>query len=194
MKKIITKEIRDSISKRNRLVIGIILIVIMILSTAGFALNYESGNDQEYSKITYNGITFLRNGDYWNFNSNGQDLMTKHNPEETKDVIISSRTYLDSYQNKPLYFVTETGMPDYEIGRNLNNFVLRIQNACIKGENCSTSLPIKDCKNDNIIIIKEVKDNEREKIYQEDKCVYIISSFSNQTKYTDAFVFRVLGI
>ena len=60
-------------------------------------------------------------------------------------------------------------------------------------EDCDKDLPIKNCSEDNVIVIKE-PEKENENIHQEEKCVYITASFENQTKYADAFLFKILGI
>lgn len=194
MRKIITKEEQAKKTKRNQLLVGIVLIVLMVLSTAGYALtNYEkTGTVKE---VDYNGIRFIKESDYWVFNLNGYEFQTKYNPEEVKNISVSSKTVIDNYKNKPLYFVTETTQPDFEIYRNLNGrFILRSQNACLSDKDCIGDFPIKSCSEDNIIIIKEPSENQTERIYQNGNCVFITASYANQAMYSDAFLFKILGI
>ena len=99
---------------------------------------------------------------------------------------------INDYVGKPLYFVSEFNEPVLEISRNLNQFVSRINEACLSEEDCLEDIPTKNCSVDNIIVIEESVDEIKE-IRQEENCIFIIADFGNQTKYTDAFLFRILG-
>ena len=192
MKKILTREQEAKKTRRNQLIIGIILVGLMLISTAGYAINNEETNSVT-GQIDYKGITFVRNGDYWNFNFQNQNFITQYNPEETKDINVFVQSSLKDYANKPLYFVTESGQQEAELATNLKNSVLRIQNACISEKDCLNNLPIKNCSVDNVIIVREAI-NETESVYQDKKCVFITAEYSNLTKYDDAFLFKILEI
>jgi hypothetical protein len=191
MRKIITKEERERRNKRNYLIFGIILILILIISGFGYAFN--SREEEDIKKVRYNGIEFIKDASgYWRFNINGNSFITQYNPEETKDINLLSFSSIDNYANKPLYFVGDYNEPNFEIARNLNAFVLKSQGACLD-ENCTKDLPIKECSADNIIVINEPTD-ESEGITQRENCIYIVSNIQNQTRYADAFLFKILGI
>lgn len=192
MKKILTKEQEAKKTRRNQLIIGLILVGLMLFSTAGYAINNES-ETATASQIDYHGITFFKNSDYWNFNFKEQNFVTQYNPEEINNINVSIQSHLDDYLNKPLYFVTESGQPEMELALNLKSSALRIQSACISEKNCENNFPIKNCSFDNVIIIKEAV-NEAENIYQDKKCIFITAEYSNLTKYEDAFLFKVLEI
>lgn len=193
MKQIITKEEKEKKTKKNQLIVGLILILLMVLSTLGYALTGR-GDENNVKKVKYKDIDFLKNNDYWSFNYNGYDFATRYYPEEVKDISITNKLVFSSYTSKPLYFVTDSNQPDLEIARNLNQAVLRIQNACLSSENCTTDSPIKSCSEDNIIVIKEPNEDENEKIYQSDKCIFIIAKDVNQTRFSDAFLFNIFRI
>jgi len=193
MQKILTRTEREKKGRINQILIGVVLIGLMFFSVLGYAL---SGKDEEsLEKIEYKGIEFVQdNSGYWNFQANNQDFLTKYNPEETKNILFNSFVNINAYPGKVLYFDSKFQEPNYEIARNLEEFVLRIQNACLSEDNCDLNYPVKDCSVDNMIIIKEINDGEQENIYQEDNCVFITASLGNQTKYADAFLFKILGI
>lgn len=194
MKKIVTKEQRARQVKRNQLIIGGALILLMVFSTLGYALSGRTRGDQD-KKIEYKGIEFVQDSGYWFFQYNGNQFITVYNPEEVKDFPFFSYLSIESYRNQALYFAGEYGEPVLEISRNLKDFVSRMQNACIPDVNCtSEDLPVKNCSAENIIVIREPKENEKESIYQEENCVFIISSYQNQTKYADSFLFSILRI
>ncbi len=193
MQKIITKEEKLKKEKRNQLIVGGILILLMLLSTLGYALTGRSDTNSSV-KVNYKGISFVKNSDYWLFSYNGNDFSTGYYPEETKNISFSNKLTLTDYTKKPLYFVSESGQPNTEIVRNLNNIILRLQPACLLSSDCSGNYPIKDCSQDNIIIIKMPVNNESENIYQSEKCVFITVSEQEETRYADAFLFSILGI
>ena len=201
MRKIITKTQQNKKTKRNQLIIGLLLIGLMVFSVIGYALSGR-GAEEDLEKVEYNGIEFLQdNSGYWSFKIDGIDFLTKYNPEETEKISFSSDLNIADYSNKPLYFVGIFQEPIFEINRNLNSLVLRVQEACLSKKDCENDLPIKNCSFDNIIIINELKidlegneSEEKENIYQEENCVFITASLGNQTKYADKFLFNVLGI
>jgi len=191
MRKITTQKERDNKTKRNQLIIGIILVVVLLSSTAGFA--FAGRNEETLKEINYKNIKFVQdNSGYWRFNVQGGNFITRYSPEEAQDIQFFTYTTLNSYANKPLYFSSDFNEPNYEIARNLNSYVLRINDACLD-EECEKNSPIKDCEIDNIIIIREPV-NETERIYQENNCVYIVADISNQTLYSNAFLYKILGI
>lgn len=185
---------RKDDSKRNQLILGIFLIIIMLFSTLGYALLGRT-DKTEKNKIEYNGIEFIQdNSGYWYSTIQGYEFITQYNPKEIEDIQFFGFSDINNYANKPLYFVGDLGEPSSEIIRNLaNRFVLRIQEACLD-EGCESDLPIKNCSKDNVIVINEVLENDVENMYQEGGCVFITAGFANQTRYADKFLFDLLGI
>ena len=191
MRKITTKKDQVRKTRKNQLIIGIVLIGLMVFSTVGYAL---VGNETDSSNsIDYKGVEFVEDSGYWFFSVQGIDFSTIYNPLELEDIVPVVYSTFNSYSNKPLYFVGE-GDAVYEIARNLNPFVLRIQSSCLSNEDCLGDFPIKDCSLDNVIIIREPLENENEFVYQEENCVFIVSNSENQAEYADAFLFKILGI
>lgn len=200
MRKIISKQEKDKKIRRNQLIIGGALILILIFSTIGYAL---SGRDDEKTntKIKYNGIDFIKdNSGYWNFVVQGKQFIILNNPENISEINFFSTLNINSYSNKPLYFVGDIWEGSSEIARNLGDrFVLRIQQACLNEEDCEGNFPIKNCSVENIIVFKEISNNEtgnneKERMYQEENCIFIYSQYENQAKYADKFLLSLLGI
>jgi hypothetical protein len=197
MKKIITKEESERKNQRNQLIVGGILILLMVLAVFGYALTVNENSSLSGSKkIKYKDITFIKNTDsldYWQFQYQGYNFITKYNPNEVENISFFSYVTIMDYVNKPLYYVGNDGENNMEILRNLNSFVVRIGEACID-KNCSGDLPVKNCSIDNVIVIKELVGNEEERIYQEEKCTFIIARYENMARYEDAVLFKILGI
>jgi hypothetical protein len=196
MRKIISHEQRERKKRRNQIVIGIVLIVLMIFSTAGFAFVNQgsTGNNEvdELQTLTINGVVFTGYGfgNDWTFQTQGSSFITRNLPTDVDNIQFSTTNTVGKFVNKPLYFVGN-GPGVSELARNLQNLASRVQNACIKGEECE-NLPIKDC-NDNVIIVKEPVD-DIELIYEEDNCVYIISELNNQIRHADRYLFSLLNL
>ena len=196
MKKIITQEQKEKKNKRNQIILGGILIFLMVVSTAGFSLiNSGSYNNQgSTEEYEYNGVKFTQNTGYWSFQVNGNNFLTVYNPGETDGINITNSLSLDNYIGKPLYFDSNSSEAVSEIAQNLNGLVLRAQNACINSEECVSDYPIKSCSADNIIVVREPKDGEDERIYQQQNCIFIIASNDNQIKYGDRLLFEIIGV
>ncbi|MBD3253318.1 hypothetical protein GF386_06295 [Candidatus Pacearchaeota archaeon] len=191
MKKIISKSEKDKKSRKNQLIVGLVLILLMVLSTLGFALTGRT-EDKNNEKIEYRDVVFIRESGFWISQIKGKNFITTYNAREVENFSFPGYLTIENYRNNPLYFVGDGGNPVSEIARNLEDVALRMQNACLS-ENCSENLPVKNCSTDNIIIIKEPL-NEEENIYQKENCVFIIGSYQNQTKMADAFLFHLAGI
>ena len=152
------------------------------------------GDDEnEGTKLKYNDIAFVRKLDFWEFQINNQKFFTKNSPKEVEDIKFINYNSLGNYQGKPLYFVSQSD-PMIELKSNMYPIVQRISDACLIDEKCEKDLPEKNCSVDNVIIVREPTENEDERIYQEENCIFIIASYQNQSRYSDAFLFNVLGI
>jgi len=164
---------------------------VMVFGTLAYAFKSE---DEDLNKINYKGIEFIQDGSgYWEFDIQGYKFMTKYNPKETENILFLGYSPINKYTGKPLYFVGGFNEPHFEIVRNLGQFILRDNEACLSEEGCIGDIPTKNCSEENIIVIKEALDGY-ENIYQEENCVFISASLGNQTKFADVFLFKTLGI
>ncbi len=176
---------------RNKLIIGIILVGLMVASTAGFAFLNNDSTKTEITKQTYNSYDFVLNSNgLWQTNIQGYDFQFQYAPNETTDVELRG-VELNAYSGKTLYFISENPEATSEIASNLEKFIPRMQNACRAGQECKEDFPEKDCREDNIIIIQE---NNETSLIAEDKCVTIAGPYSELVKLSDAFLYKILGI
>jgi len=185
-----TKSEKEKIKTRNKLIIGIILIFVMIISVLGFGfMNTDSETRKE---IVYNGFEFKEQNGLWVLNTQGVSFAFKYNPEEVQK-IDSEVKDISSYYRKPLYIDSKNNEAKIEIYRNFNNIAQRVQDACFsekKNECINENLPIKNC-DDNLIIIKKADYSE---IKQKDGCVFIYAPDEDLGRVTDEFLFKVIGI
>src|SRR4030042_3774330 len=189
MRKIVTSQEKEKKDRRNKILIGIILVILMVLSTAGYAFFSGERENGSSEKITYNGINFVR-GDsgVWAFELQNIQFYTQYNPQETANIpSLILRSPGDS-SGQPLFFLGQSGARR-EIEYNLRNIVTRSQEGCIPGyeKRCSNETPIKNCSTENIIVIEESNDT---RITQEENCIFIKAPYENQTLVGDAFIFK----
>lgn len=188
MRRIQSKKSLERKQKKNQLIIGIILIVVMFGSVFGIIVN--SFNSEENSNILeYNGLKFVNSNGIWVLNLGNIEFLFKYNPEEVEKVD-SELDALSSYSGEVLYIDSKNYEAKLEVYRNFNSIAERIQLACIEETDCEENLPIKTC-DDRLIIIKE---GEFANVLQEDKCVFINAPAENLTKTVDSFLFNILDI
>jgi hypothetical protein len=188
MRKLKSRSSEAKKKRRNQVVIGIILIIVMFGSVFGVIVGSFGKSDN--SKTEYNGFEFIQQGNFWVLPIGDFNFVFRYNPNEIQE-IDTEVNYLNSYSQKPLYISSENTEATYEIASNLETVVLRMQNACLNGSmDCEETLPIKTCE-DNFIIIKE---NNFTNIIQEDNCVFIQGPSENLTMVSDEFLFHILGV
>ena len=196
MRRLKSKQNEVKKTKKNQMIIGMILIIVMFGSVFGVIVG-SFNNSEESADVDYYGYKFASQGSYWYTNVGSTQFVFRFNPFETEYMYnksITNLTYINSYQNLPLYIYSDNYESEIEIYRNIGQFAQRIQRACLIGneENCDSELPIKDC-NENFIIIRENLNNESA-ISQEGKCVFITGEKQNLIKLTDDYLFRIIGI
>jgi hypothetical protein len=190
MRRIESKERKRKKEKKNQLIIGVVMIALLVFSTAGFAL--FSGNDettQENEKVTHNGYEFIRQNNVWITEINTKNHAFFFLPTEIKNISIDITNNVLTYTNKPLYIVN-TNAATNQIAFNLYpEYILRVQNACLNTTNCTNNYPVKDCQTDNIIIFQN--ENDTTNVYQNENCIYIEGDVM---KGSDKFLQRLLQI
>ena len=201
MRKIISRYERERKEKKMRLFLGTFLILVMMSSVLGFAFfggglhgggggvpTNNGDNGQPNNNLNYNGFEFTNQNGLWVLNFQGDNFVFRFNPHQVNDIPGFVNPF-SSYHNKPAYVYSEN--PEAEILVNINNLALRIQNACLEGEECANkNLPVKTC-GDNFIIIKESNFTE---ISQQGNCVYIQGPSNSLVQIADEFLFKILGV
>ncbi len=186
MRKIVSKQEEEKKKRIRQFVIGGVLIAIMVLSTAGYSL--FSSESQQGKKVEYKGIEFIESNGYWSANIQGTQFTFKYNPLQINNSGRVLKTISDYYQ-KPLYISSEDSDAEIEIYRNLDNFVLRRQYACLEKE-CKENFPVKNCT-DNFIIIKRANASS---LKQQDNCIFIEGKDKEIINAADSFLFQIIGL
>lgn len=189
MRKIGSKRKEAKRQKRNQLVVGIVLTLVLFGSIFGYAFR-RGGSDEQSNSVTYNGYEFVEENGFWFTEIGNFEFSFRYSPEDIEQ-INSDLNFLESYYEKPLYISSEDIESSSEIYRNLEPIIERMQLACLEGEEYTNDeLVVKTC-DDNFIIIKEADVTE---VVQEDNCVFISGKAEELTKITDGFLLKIIGV
>jgi hypothetical protein len=187
LRKIKTQEEIDKAKKRNQMIIGGVLILIMVLSSLGFSLLSRDDSGGVSSIKEGNKEFFLENG-FWKLDIGGQIAVFRYLPSELEDVSIEGSYDLNKYISQPVYFINVNESEGIsEILNNLGGYFLRYQEACLNNSLCDKDLPVKDC-DENLIIFEGGNES---RVYQNESCVYLSG---DHVKSADVFLYKVLKI
>ena len=190
MRKIETKEATEKRQTRNKVIIAVIFIGLMVLSTAGFALFSGNGITKKSSK-TYNDVEFKTNDNgYWEFKIQGQSFQTSFTPEETESINADAIS-ISELSGKPIYFVNSDPASANEILYNIGRYATRYQDVCLKDLNCTNSDNIVKTCDDNLIVFKE---SDEDSIKRDNNCLFINYSPGNEVLVGNRLIFKALGV
>ncbi|MGK0209544.1 MAG: hypothetical protein ACI83O_000822 [Patescibacteria group bacterium] len=193
MRRINEKENLAKKQRRYNLYLGIAMIFLLLLSTAGFAFFNQSGEGTDsIQEIEIAGHTFQKGNNIWITNINNKQHAFTYLPIETdiKAIPVNTNKTLANYVNKPLYFVSPDSSKDQILYNLYPEYVLRGNDACINPEICTDdTLPFKTCENDNIIVV--IPNNETTRVSQHLNCIILEGS---SAQAADAFLHKLLDI
>lgn len=180
MKRIESPEEIKKRQKRNKFIVGFVMIFLLLFSTAGYA--FYSGDG-----LTNNQDSGFEQGQYvnglWAYQMNGEVFYFLKDLETAKEIQVSLTSGINNYYGKPLFIVSDDSIVESEISRNIGRYASRIQKACY--EKCELDLPEKTC-DDNLVIYKESENN---KVYQDKNCIFIEGDLTS----VDAFLYKIFG-
>jgi hypothetical protein len=197
MRSILDKDSEKKKQKQGIVILGIILVLLMVFSTLGYAF-YGSLQNQRGGgeSVEHNGIEFENQGNGWKFDIDGYEFLTRFNPLEVSNISVVISSSLNEISSDKLYFSSSSliDLPQSgvsEIAFNLQDFLLRTNLACLD-ESCEENYPIKNCTDSNIVIFEE--DSGFTRIRQEEKCIYVHYAEGEELRATDALIFKLLEI
>ena len=178
-------EISKKKKKRDQILIGTVLVVLLVVSTAGYSLISGSANKTSNNRVVENGYEFYSDGSGWKLLVEDQTFRFQYLPSELENISVEGNYDFEAYYQQPLYFHNPTGASEVLV--NLQRYILRYQQACLNGTECKEGLPVKDCDSNIIVFI----DGEETKVYNNQSCVFIEG---DAIKGADAFLYELLGI
>ena len=193
MRKIVPKEIEEKNKKRNQIILGFFLVLVLIVSSISFALQGGLGggtgqDNTSGNEIEYNGFKFTNQNGVWVLGN----FIFKYLPGELDGIgnISSEIKPMSNYQGKPLYIYSKDESVIIDLATDFSGIAQRIQNACPENVSCAPDLPVKTCS-DNFIIIEEDIENS---VTQQENCVFIKGQKENLAMLADEFLFKALGV
>jgi len=178
---------KDEIKKGQRgikILVGVVLVGLMLLSTVGFAFfsSDSSGSEgSEGSEESTEQGNFI--GGKWVYYIGEEQFAFTNYIGLVEDVPVDFALNMEGYHNSPLFIVSDNDIVSGEIVQNIGRYASRVQEACYGP--CEKDLPEKNC-DENLIIYKESDEN---KVYQEENCVFI----EGDLIAVDSFLYKILG-
>ena len=176
---------RERKRRRNQMIMGTILVAVMIVSTAGYAI-IDRAKEQA---VSYKGNKFLRTERGWQLHNSA--LVTRFLPGEVDFIPCNCASSASELADKQIYidaYSTDEKIAADELLRNIQ--FLRVQQACLVGEENKTGceeLPLKSCDEDNIIIVRSTENITE--VREEGRCIFIEAAPENLTMAADRFIF-----
>jgi len=197
IRKIETQEERQKKEKKRNMIIGIILGLIMLFSTAGYAFMSFDDEDTTIKKLTVLGVEFTQNNyGLWDFTYGGNNYQTLFTPLDTINITGKLFKSIATYYNKPLYFGINTladssDNGNYELTKNLQ-MISKSQYSCLTS-GCTEDYPIKNCSADNVIIFKQIEGNISS-ISENNNCITLNYASGEEELIADALLFKLLKL
>lgn len=180
MRRLDSEKEREEKRKRTITIISLILLGIMVISSAGFAF-MSSNESPEESQIDPNGR--------WVKEVNGKKMSFQYAPEEVQNISVSPFVKkAQTYVNQPIYVSIKNDLISREIASTLGLFASRMQRVCY-GE-CTENLPEKNCSeesNEKVIIWI---DSEKQDVSETNGCVFI----EGDMRSVDAFLYKIFDV
>src|SRR5680860_174627 len=129
MRKIKTMADVERVQRRNNIILGIVMIVLLVGSSLGYSL--MSADRESNNAVSEKGFDFVRDGGVWKLDIAGQVFGFQYLPSEVSDVEVNLSVQVGMYSGQPLYFVNP-GEGVSEILANLDRYILRYQEACFR--------------------------------------------------------------
>lgn len=162
---------------RNVRIGGIIMLLLLVLSSVGYAFITQVESGGSGANTSQNGVQYSGN----TINYNGQQITLLNQIDDLKNINVNINFDLNNYYQKPLYIDSLNPGIVSEISSTLGVYTLRAQQACYG--KCDRNLPEKDCS-ENMIIWKESNES---KITQNQNCVFIEGNMVT----VDAFLYKI---
>lgn len=180
MRAIETHEVREAQKKRRRIILSVLMIVILMGSTAGYAISLfvDDGLTQTpVDKPYFNGAS-------WIVPASGQLFALQSSPDDVRNVTLEGTFTASNYQGKTIYIAAESPSIVQEIGGVMTFLAQRVQEACYSDCESST-LPEKDCSSTMIVWIP----SETRRVYTNASCTIIEGDYIA----VDALLYKILG-
>jgi len=174
----------DEGKKRNVKILGIFLLLILAVSSIGYAFLSSDNQMETTTDDLKEGVVIEQNG-RWVAKAGGQIIAFSSSPESIANITDSSTLGIGDYYQQSVFYAEDGNALSYELSQNIGIFAKSIQPACYGP--CSLDIPEKNCT-DKLIIWN--RNSTINKVYQQDNCVFI----DGDIRAVDAFLYRAFGL
>ena len=180
IRRITSKEDEAKKTRRNQIVVGIVLVVLMLFSILGYSFGSNPSTSTSQT-VEYNGYNFTSSGGLWSLSVGETAFGFASHPKNAYKTTSSLKS-LTNYYGKPLYIYSESADAESEIYRNLYGVSDRVDSV--------NDTAAKTCA-DNFIIIRE---KSVARISQDGGCVFMDGPSDDLIKITDGFLLKIIGV
>ena len=184
MRRIETQNDISRKKKRNNIILSVLMLVILVGSTIGYAFMYYTGSEDSSQTGTGGNEKIRQVGSKWIVNVSGAEFQLSSSPESTANVSVENFISSGHYYGKTVYIDSVSTEITYEIASTVGRFASKVQEGCLGS--CERNLPEKNCS-DYVIVWNRTADD---KVYQKENCVFIDGSI----KSVDAFLYKLIGL
>ena len=190
------KEEKDNRTKR---IFSLVVVIILALSTAGFALLSSSGRQNE-GNVYYN-FEFSPTNEGWQTIVGDYYILTQYLPQEVDYINHSGMLDKEDFQGV-VYFVTKTEAEN-QAAEELSKLIIAAKKdyACLpenQGEAECLNKSIKSCEDatriQKIVIFNETESKENASITYENNCLEIKGKSEELIRAADKAIFLLFGI
>jgi len=171
MRSLETRASREAKEQGKRRMISIVLLAIMVLSTAGYAFVTFEGHSGPAQAVAGSQLT-----------AGGRTFTLANSKEDVSGINAPVSLELQDYLGKNVYIDSNFPAGSREISSTLGTFAGKLQDACYLG--CNEDLPEKNCSS-LLIVLNSSAPNS---ISQNENCVFI----NGNMREVDAFLYKVL--
>ena len=177
--------------------IGLLIVIIMVSSSAGIMLSRDNDNN-----VKYNGYTFTRANSGWILNTDGKEMIFNFHPLDVEEIPIEDKV-IDRLDVVQAYLTFEVGKKLQYIDMIRFEFITAMQDnfetyieSGVLNKTDAYDFPIIDCINatKDIPVIKFVFANET-KVYVDGNC--IIAEAQSELDFlaiTEKILYKLLGV
>lgn len=184
MRRIITADEKAKREKKRARVLSVLMLVILLGSTAGFAfISYQQDQQPQQASQQQEQLQETANG--WLFSFQGQQFLALTSPAAVADIPLDTTVTLEQYAGDVLYLDAESEAVVNELATTVGKYASRVQQAC-HGQ-CARDLPEMNCTQGNLIVWKAADDNA---VLEEERCIFI----EGDMRAVDAFIYKVFGV
>jgi len=201
-----TTEERQKKADRTKMIFSIIMVSILLMSVASFALFYNQSTSQESGSTAYNNYKFVYSTEGWKTSIKTPQgpyyIATKYFPGDVEDINYLGSPISNNDFQSIIYFVAKTDVERAaanEIDQNI--LAQKKEMTCLPedaNESACYNMTIRSCENANYlqkIIVFDETDNENEtSIIYSNNCLRIKGSQHNLIRAADKAIFMIFNI